>query len=264
MEQLCRNIHMPEEVTEKLLQLDAALGQVPGLEDLRREETWDDGLDRLKGYLGEDPDGMKELCCQLRCALKARACYEELGFSEEMYYASMGALSRFVREHKESYGVYGFDRGFWSVRQISARLFRIGQLEYELTEYQGEKAVSIHIPTDALFTPEAVQESLDRAEQLLGSRFPEYSQGKWFCHSWLLSPTLTQMLPESSNILSFQRRFAVIPLDHPCEGMQQWVFKNPKIPLEELPEETSLQRKIKAHLLGGGVFRDAKGTLLRG
>lgn len=263
MKQLCRNIGMPETVTERILQLDAQLGDVPGLEELRREEIWEDGREKLLKFLGEDPDGMKELCCQLRCALKAKEDYARLALPEDVYYASMGALSRFVKEHMESYGRYGFDRGFWSVRQISARLFRIGQLEYELTDYEGKKAVSIHIPTDACFAPEAVQKSLDQAQELLQSRFPEYERGIWFCHSWLLSPTLREMLPESSNILSFQRRFAVRKLDMPCEGMLQWVFKNPKLSLGELPENTSLQRKIKAYLRSGGTFWDAKGQLLR-
>lgn len=263
MEQLCRAINMPEPVTEILLQLDAALGDIPGLEDLRREESWDAARELLKQQLGEDPDGMKELCCQLRCALLARRDYEALNFSEEIYFASMGALSRFVREHMESYGTWGFDRGFWSVRQIAARLFRLGQLEYELTDWQGRKAVSIHIPTDAVFTPEQVQESLDLADALLTDRFPDYAAGPWFCHSWLLSPVLQDMLPGSSNILHFQRRFAVRKLDRPCEGMLQWVYKNPDLTPEALPENTSLQKKIKAYLLAGNTFWDAAGILER-
>lgn len=263
MRQLCQSIGMPGEVTERIVQLDKMLGTVPGLEALRREETWEAGRKGLKKILGEDPDGMKELCCQLRCALEARKTFEEIGLSEEIYTATMGCFSRFVREHKESYGRYGFDRGFWTVRQISAKLFRIGQLEYELMEYEGEKAVSLHIPTDARFTPDVVQESLNWAEELLQSRYPDYARGVWCCHSWLLSPTLKEMLPGGSNILAFQKRFAIRQLNVPCEGMQQWVFKNPKLTTRELPEETSLQRKIKAYLLGGGIFWDARGQLLR-
>ena len=43
--------------------------------------------------------------------------------------------------------------------------------------------------------------------------------------------------------------------------MLQWVFKNPDLSPEELPEDTSLQRSLKAFLLAGGTFLNGEGFL---
>ena len=261
MEQLCRKINMPEEVTRKLVELDSTLEQYPCQELLMQEETWAEGLEQIKATLGEDPNGLKRLCCMLRCALKARAEYDRLGISEEIYVDSMAAFSRFVREHMESYGCYGFDRGFWTTRQVSSKLFRIGQLEYELTTLEGQHIVSVHIPTDVDLRPEILRPSVRESLADLYRIFPEYTDKPVYCHSWLLSPHLKDMLPAKSNILAFQEMFDLSDEYDPGTGFLQWVFKNPQLPKEDLPENTSLQRKLKRFVLDGGVFLDGKGFL---
>ena len=211
MEQICRKINMPEEVTGKLLEIHRTLDMFPCLELLMREETWSKGLEQLKEALGEDPGGFRRLCCMLRCALRAREDYDRLGISEKIYLDTMGAFSRFVREHKESYGSYGFDRGSWTPRQVSCKLLRIGQLEYELTTLDGEPVVSLHIPTDVDLRPEILRPSIRKGLAEFYCLFPEYNEKRVYCHSWLLSPQLKEFLPETSNILRFQELFDIEP-----------------------------------------------------
>lgn len=262
MKTLCQTIRMPEDVTDILLSFHRDPAFTPDIQKLLTEATWEEGLRELKEALGEDPLGFKMLCCQLRCALLAKAEFDRLDLSETIYYDTMGCFSRFVREHQESYGCYGFDRGFWTVRQVSCKLFRIGQLEYELTTLDGSPAVSIHIPTDVQLEMPLLRESYREARTVIGAAFPEYRDVPYFCSSWLLSPTLEQLLPEKSNILAFQRAFRRVSLDPNSTGYVQWVFKNPKLSVEEFPEDTSLQRKLKAFLLSGGTFVSAKGILI--
>ena len=261
MEQLCRKINMPEEVTRRLVEIHSTLEVFSCLELLMQEETWQEGLTQLKQALGEDPGGYRRLCCMLRCALKAKADYDRLGISEEIYVNTMAAFSRFVREHMESYGGYGFDRGSWTPRQVSAKLFRIGQLEYELTDLEGEPVVSLHIPTDVDLRPEVLQPSVKEGLAEFYRLFPEYAGKKVFCESWLLSPLLKNFLPEDSNILRFQALFDMEPEGIPGNDVLLWVFKNPKLPREEYPENTSLQRKLKQFLLNGGQFLEGRGCL---
>lgn len=262
MEQLCRKICMPEEVIQTLLSIREDPLSFPGLGRLTREEDWNEGRKALKSALGEDPEGFRELYCQLLCALDAKKQYDALGIPEPIYYDTMACFSRFVREHFESYGRYGFDRGFWTVRQVSCKLFRIGQLEYECIRQNEKPVLSLHIPTDAVLKTGLLRSSCLDARRLLSQVFPEYADAPIYCHSWLLSPTLKQLLPEESNILTFQQSFRITPLDSPCPGVLQWVFKNPALPPEQFPEDTSLQRKLKAFLLEGKVFSDAKGYLI--
>ena len=261
MEQLCRKINMPEEVTRKLVELDSILEQYPCQELLMQEETWAEGLEQIKATLGEDPNGLKRLCCMLRCAIKAREEYDRLGISEEIYVDSMAAFSRFVREHMESYGCYGFDRGFWTTRQVSSKLFRIGQLEYELTTLEGAPVVSLHIPTDVDLRHESLRPSLAEGLAEFFRIFPEYADKPVYCHSWLLSPLLKDMLPPTSNILRFQEMFDITLDEKPSNDVLLWVFKNPKLPKEDLPENSSLQRKLKRFLLAGNQFLEGKGYL---
>ena len=261
MEQLCRNINMPEEVTRQLAELHRTLEEYPCLDLLMQEQTWAEGLEQLNAALGEDPHGMKRLCSMLRCALRARTEYDRLGISETIYVDSMAAFSRFVREHMESYGCYGFDRGFWTTRQVSSKLFRIGQLEYELTTLEGEPIVSLHIPTDVDLRPEILQPSLREGLAEFFRLFPDYADKKVYCHSWLLSPLLKDFLPENANILHFQKLFDLDPAGTPGNDVILWVFKNPKLSKEDYPENTSLQRKLKQFFLNGGEFLEGHGYL---
>ena len=261
MEQLCRQINMPEEVTQAMVALHSTLEVYPCLDLLMQEETWPQGLEQLKEALGDDPRGMKRLCSMLRCALRARAEYQRLGIPETIYVDTMAAFSRFVREHMDSYGCYGFDRGSWTPRQVSAKLFRIGQLEYEMTRLDGEPIVSLHIPTDVDLRPEVLRPSVKAGLAEFCRLFPEYADKKVYCHSWLMSPLLKQMLRPGSNILRFQDMFDMDAEAVPGNGVLLWVFKNPKLPKEDLPENTSLQRTLKQFFLDGGQFLEGKGFL---
>ncbi len=261
MEQLCRKINMPGEVTRQLLKLHSTLEVYPCLDLLTREETWAEGLEQLKEAVGEDPDGMKRLCCMLRCALRAKAEYARLGISEEIYVDTMAAFSRFVREYMESHGCYGFNRTFWTPRQVSGTLLRIGQLEYEKTVKDGEPVISLHIPTDVDLRPAVLRPSIREGLSEFCRLFPECTGRRIYCHSWLMSPQLKEFLPENSNILRFQELFDIVPDAVSGKDVLLWVFKNPKLPPEDYPEDTGLQRKLKRFLLDGGVFLEGKGYL---
>lgn len=70
-----------------------------------------------------------------------------------------------------SFGCCGFDRDFWTGRQLSLLLFRLGELEFEIVSEDGEKAelsedekhshylLHVHIPSDADLSPERCDES---------------------------------------------------------------------------------------------------------
>lgn len=263
IEQLCKEIDMPKEATEAVL---AYGGQQkweelqPSMNKLFNEETWEEGRKELKEALGEDAKGFGMLCCMLQCAMMSGERYEEKGISHEIYTETMKCFSRFVREHKESFGDYGFDRDFWTPRQLSGLLYRIGELEYELLEREGKKLVDIHIPSDVRLEKEALSRSVREAAAFLKENYPAYAEADMVCHSWLLSPTLKEVLPAESRILTFQEFFDLTETGQNC-GFMEWVFKRDDLSLEELPENTSLQRNLKKYLLDGGRVKDAKGVL---
>ena len=260
MEHLCRAIGMPEAVTRRLLELDARPRVLP-VEKLLLRDTWDEGLQELRQAIGEDPDGFQMLHTQLRCALTARATYEQLGLSDQIYTDTMAAFSRFVKEHLVSFGRYGFDRGFWTVREIACVLFRIGELEYCLTQKDGQNVICLHIPSDADLTTSKLHRSYTDAKAILQRSFPDYADVPIISESWLFSPVLQNFLPEDSRILRFQQSFDIRPGRDGRDDVRLWVFRNPNLPLEQLPEDTRLQRLLKPYLCRGGAFPLGEVTL---
>jgi len=109
--------------------------------------------------------------------------------------------------------------------------------------------------------PEVLRPSLREGLTEFYRLFPEYTDKPVYCHSWLLSPQLKDFLPPHSNILRFQELFELDPEGVPGNDVLLWVFKNPKLPREEYPENTSLQRKLKQFFLNGGEFLEGTGYL---
>ena len=117
---------------------------------------------------------------------------------EKIWLDTMKCFPRFIAEHRRSFGTDGFDRYGWTVRQTECRLFRIGELEYELLEESGKRAVSLHIPSDARLEPDLLNDSVRQAKEFLGRYFPEWKKQPMICESWLLSPKLKELLPPSA------------------------------------------------------------------
>lgn len=260
---LCDKTEMPAEAAECVLKYSPLLDDTVirgSMDKLFHPETWREGLSELKRHIGEDAGGFGILACELWCALKTFEVYEKYGISEEIYVDTMKCFSRFVREHRESCGCYGFDREWWTPRQISGLLFRIGELEYEM-DTENERHIYLHIPSDARLSAERIEESIKAARKFFAEKFPDYAGAEIKCESWLLSPTLKELLPPASKILGFQDYFVTEPLGTDEEEFMTWVFKRRDIPLADLPENTSLQRNLKKYLLSGKKMAAATGTL---
>ncbi|OUQ48605.1 acyltransferase domain-containing protein [Lachnoclostridium sp. An118] len=268
LELLCHAIDLPGECRSHVRcfhqshGFEALLPQArPLLKALLIPAAWDDALARLKALIGDDPRGMKVLTFMLVCCGETWDSYQSLGISDDIYIETLKCFTRFINEHLESYGTFGFDRDFWTMRQLSARLFRLGTLEFELTEDRGQKAVHVHIPSDADLSPQARHRSYDTARDFIARLFPAYEGVPFLCTSWLLSPALKECLPESSRILSFQSEYKVTEVFPDHDQFLTWVYKRPDIPLADLPESTTLQRNLKKYLLAGGRIGEAAGVL---
>ncbi|RSX57476.1 acyltransferase domain-containing protein [Bifidobacterium samirii] len=222
-----------------------------------------------------DPDGLHMLYWMLAAAaVHTAADYRRRGIPAAVFDATMGCFPRFVGEHRVSYGHYGFDRDFWTYRQLSSMLFRIGELEYELVADAADtgspfacvgspRVIAMHIPSDARLTPDACDESLDLARTFLTRFFPDWIGLPFVCESWLLSPALERLLPADSRILAFQRRFDILTTDDDAPDWREWVYRRSDAPIADLPEGTSLQRAMKRHLMAGGKVGTGTGTLCR-
>ena len=275
LEELYNLLDFPAEVVERLeqIQLDEDEETWRDIHLLTDPEKWQDARTRLKEKYAPDADGMKILACMMRAMQDSHALYIEEKIPEKIFADTMKCFTRFLKEHEVSFGCCGFDRDFWTGRQLSLLLFRLGELEFEIVSEEGENAgmaqsekdspylLHVHIPSDADLSTERCDESFRMAEQFFAEHFPKTAGSKFACDSWLLSPALKELLPEGSRILQFQNRFEVKSWNQDADDFLEWVFKRKDLPLEELPEETSLQRKMKAYLLNGEKIGEAYGEI---
>ena len=217
----------------------------------------------------EDDNGAGILIRQLMIAADSRKYGAWKGIPEEIWMETMKCFPRFISEHRRSYGRDGFDRYGWTTRQIGAKLFRIGELEYELTEdKEGRKEIGLHIPSDTKLETERMNASLKAADAFIRERFPEWDGVPKTCESWLLSPALKDLLPEGSRILRFQEAFELEEIYPEDDAALEWVFyvaegQRKELDISRLPENTSLQRKMKAMIMKGRKPGAAKGVLLQ-
>ncbi len=208
-----------------------------------------------------DADGMQKLFVMLTAACRTRELYRARGVDDRIFLETMGCFPRFVGEHYASYGRWGFDRAFWVGRQLSMQLFRLGCLEYEMTETDGTPLLSVHIPSDADLTPAVVDASLAAAHRFFASYAPAYADAPRVCHSWLLSPALGELLPSTSRIVQFQQRFVITRTYPDAESYKQWVYGDPHLQVTDFSEKTALQRGIKRYVLAGGKIGEAYGVM---
>lgn len=215
--------------------------------------------EKLREILSPDDCGYKILACSMTAAIKTYENYLVKGISDEIFFDTMKCFSRFCKESSDEKGRHIFDRWFWTGRQLSARLFRIGELEYEIECEKG--GVFIHVPSDAILTRENIVRSLIRAKEFLKKYFAEYSEAEFYLESWLLAPHLKKLLGKNSKILAFADMFEITDVYPDDKGYELWLFGSSSLTVKDYPENTSLQKNAKKFLLGGGKIGSAKGML---
>ena len=265
LQDLYRWIDLQPGIIQKLERIRKELdpGQIePYLEQLQKRETAATAYKELKSLFREDTDNLKMLYCHLECAQRIFNRYQEKKIPQAVFIDTMKCFPRFLAECERRNGRMFFDRGWWTYRQISMKLFRIGELEYEFETFKGENVIGLHIPSDTNLSGEAVDDSLKQAEHFFRTYYPDYQYKKYTCYSWLLSPVLKTMLPDDSHILSFQKRFDIVQEDYGNKEYMEWLFPvSEGTKLQELPEVTSLQKKAKKLLLRGGKIGAAYGIM---
>lgn len=273
---LCRDLGFHPSVTERIAALAPAVDEAEA-RLLTDPAAAGDAASRLAERLKDSGErGLDILAVFLAAAALDRQAWAARGIPDRVFLDTMGCFPRFVEEHFVTFGVRGFDRHYWAWRQTAGLLFRVGTLEYELftladgmqTESlalpPASPVLSIHIPSDADLSREAVLDSFGQAREFFARFFPEYRYRAAYCASWLLSGNLRGLLPESSRIRGFQDFFEMAFCDESKNDCIIWVFKRQYENPADYPEDTSLQRSIKAFILNGGTVGYGAGLVAPG
>ena len=153
------------------------------------------------------------------------------------------------------------------IDELNARITRekvtLSKDEWQVAIRPGDEFLNVHIPRSGKISKENNDRSYKEAIRIHKLIFPEKDIKAIGCMSWLLSPDLCEMLPESSNILAFQKAYRKFPLTMKNYGKAVFSFLFPRKVdrYEDLAEDTSLQRKVKARYLDGGAVIEAAGLI---
>ncbi len=206
-----------------------------------------------------------------------RRFHAQLGVDAAVSWATLADLGRNMYVFEKRFGVTGFDEQSWLSLHFSGQLYQLGRLQFQvgtlgkrttegirsagLQVQAGEPTLSVHIPRFLGSLSDAeCDTSLAIAGQFFGERFPDLALQVAVCKSWLLDPQLLGYLGGSSNIAAFQHRFALAyPPEVGDADAMRFVFDNPDLPLDQLPQDSSLQRAVVQVLATGGHWHAGMG-----
>jgi hypothetical protein len=212
-----------------------------------------------------------------------RRWHHQLGIPDDVSWATLADLGENLAIHRRMFGVAGLDVPQWLTLHFGGKLYRLARLQFErwrlsprwqiysdersdneVTLRPGAPALSVHIPeSGGSLSPDVCSESFELAHSFFARHFPEETYSFARCSSWLLDPQLANYLPSTSNIVRFQRRFHLVPggIDDDISIMR-FVFRHATLSLDALPQRTTLERAVVAHLRAGEHWQVRSGWLI--
>jgi hypothetical protein len=137
--------------------------------------------------------------------------------------------------------------------------------EWQRRITSGDPILFVHIPAASRhgrMTPDACADSFARSSRFFPRYFPAQSWRGFYTQTWLLDPQLADHLPESSNIVQFQRWFYRLPMPGATDKQTlDRVFGGPIDPGTFQPK-SSLQRAVLAIMAAGRRCRETAGFRL--
>ncbi len=123
-----------------------------------------------------------------------------------------------------------------------------------------DKVINVHIPASKEFSAETIAAAYRKVREILARSFPDYKDAPIVCTSWLMSADLPALLKPESNIVAFQSQYMRFPVKASGKAVFTFLFDKPgNENIEEMPEDTSLRRKVKELYRAGGYVIESSG-----
>ena len=171
-----------------------------------------------------------------------------------------GAFDATLIETDECFVGYAYDeRGHLSSGKVTLK-----KSDWTVIIKGGDDVVGLHIPPGGGMTHELVSEAFAMAQKFLAEVFPEYDYKAFVGVSWIFDPKLAAILGEDSNITKFMKRFTSMGVKSQGLGLLNFIFLSPdpaNAVIADLPEDTSLRRKLKKVYLDGSCIYEMYGFI---
>ena len=283
LQEMCQGLEFPTDATSYLLEQARALqSNAEAMDALHYatqkvfasdDRSYEESLEKAAEWTGV-PRYTVDMIFFLSCAPQMQSRFEEKGVGDQIFWDTLRDLRYKLMECKNLFGYYGSFTKNWFPRFLRAEGFALGRLQYEKKPYAGEDYGTIlkkdelvckcHIPSSGPLLYEDVLKSL----RLAYNFYKEDRKNGILvicCDSWMLYPPLIERLPQTSNIRRFYELFEVVSAKEKDTNTDFWrIFSLPYTPenLLAAPENTSLQRTVKAFMLEGNSLGIGLGLLL--
>lgn len=169
---------------------------------------------------------------------EVRAEHARRRIPDEVSWRSLSDLGQQVSVNRRTHGRFGLDTYGWMRTAWSGGLMWLGRLQMVPKPTTTGWVLDTHIPATGPLTPESVDDSFARAVTFFRRHFPDCPATAFACTSWLLDPTLAEVLPESSNLARFQRRWTLVGQGYQAdESVLYFVFNRRAEPEREIDHE---------------------------
>ena len=205
-------------------------------------------------------------------AEKARPFYK----NDKIYWDTFCDLRYKAQECFDVYGIWGTFVAHWYPIFYNGTIIKLGRMEYQvkacpfkepktalgITVNPGDPILALHIPTS--FEPFDTATRMESYRMAWRYFCPDGRPLVCVCGSWLLYDGYEELFAPGSNIANFRKEFYMLSNGKTEKFSNAWrIFgKDHKLPAEQLPENTSLQRAFKTHMMQGGEHGNGTGVIV--
>ena len=205
-------------------------------------------------------------------AEKARPLYK----TEQLYWDTFCDLRYKAQECYDVHRIWGTFVAHWYPIFYNGTIVKLGRMEYQvkacpfkepktalgITVNPGDPILALHIPTS--FEPFDTAARMESYRMAWEYFCPDGRPLVCVCGSWLLFNGYEELFAPGSNIANFRKEFYMLSNGKTEVFSNAWrIFgKDHKLPADQLPENTSLQRAFKAHMISGGEHGNGTGVIV--
>ena len=128
--------------------------------------------------------------------------------------------------------------------------------KWEIAIRPNDNVIYMHIPEVGPLKIEDVRKSLAEVREFYDKYYPDYKGKAIVSHSWLFDPILKTLLPESANLIQYQKAGLLIPQKGPSDAVRR-VLGQVAVDkgVEAVEWKSSLQKALGKYILDGGYCR---------
>ncbi len=208
-------------------------------------------------------DGKRNLLSTLFMAEEYAKNCQKQGISEEILLDSLSELVNYTHIFSDLKNELALGRMDWILRILKGEILKLGRLQFALEPSmvdifekgikKGDTVLRCYIPGGEKLSRETVASSIQQAKEFFGEYIIVVT-------SWLLDDSLKELLPEDSNILTFQSLFETVKREE-SDAILRFVFRwnTNRFSVKHASSYNAFSEGVKQAMLAGKKFYEVTG-----